>query len=235
MENGPPGAAWGAAEDARRAGQSGGSSASDMDISVAPGDSPALSSGLSLDALASGLARASGGTASDDGSGSARVASASQQRRRGRGRSLRSLPIPDGAVIVHCQRHGACSLVVGRSQGMPRASWACQSPGCQYRRPANAATRRLLPVRDGGTPAGGVHSPFPEEDEEEEEEPARPAGATAALNSEAASNAAAAHPPEVGDGGRDAAAAAPAQATRSAQASSSAQAAASYYSAIERH
>ena len=46
LENGPPDATLGAAEDARRAGQSGGSSASDMDISVAPGDSPALSPGL---------------------------------------------------------------------------------------------------------------------------------------------------------------------------------------------
>ena len=131
LENEPPHAARGAAEDARRAGQYGGSAASDMDISDAPDAPTAPSPGLSLDALTLGVARASGGTASDAGSGSARAASASQLQRRGRGRSLRSIPTPDGVSIVRCRHHGACSLVVGLSQGMPRASWACQSRGCR--------------------------------------------------------------------------------------------------------
>ena len=52
----PP--ARGAAADARRAGQSGGSAASDMDISDAPGAPSAPSPGLSLDALALGVATA---------------------------------------------------------------------------------------------------------------------------------------------------------------------------------
>ena len=57
---------------------------------------------------------------------------------------------------------------------MPRATWACRFRGCHYRRPANTATRRLLTLRDGGTPDGGVHSPLPEAENSAQHDGAAP-------------------------------------------------------------
>ena len=147
----------------------------------------ALSPGLSLDALAHGVAQAPAHAA---------VPHAQHPRRNRTDLEAELVPCASFAYQTASQSPAASvrGLLLSRRL-VPRdatryVAWACQFRGCQYRRPANSATRRSLPVRDGGTPDGGVHSPLPEAEESAQHDGAAPpAEIPEALQNPAAANA----------------------------------------------